>query len=695
MTFKQLTETLNIIDEVKKKATTMKTKFLIQKNVFLFIFICFGLSLLQAQPPRSYDNYGQQPGSDVRVFNTNRINTYDLEFSPSIYENGLVYVSRYENGPIDPKTGETYYELFYAEFAPNGMPTKPSSFSTEINSAYHEGPVSFNRSGDLIFFSRTNSHNGVRGADGKGRSQLKIYQASRGPFDWENIQELPFNSDDYSCMHPALSPDEEKLFFASNMPGSYGGMDLYFVEWKNGRWSRPINLGPEINTTKNEAFPFFHENGILFFSSDGHDGLGGLDLFMIDMSDRQWGQVLNLGAPFNSPEDDLGLVILPDGHSGYFSSSRGGGFGQDDIYMFQTNKGIQGVKPKAIINEIARVVDKTTSRRVIGTSLRLFELNKDGLIDDENAYDMELVPTPQTGELVMKMIRKKAADLGEPTAVSDRSGEAVLQLHPNKKYLLLASKEDYFTYELEFSTSKEGADRPLEILLEPTNCILLTGTIKSDRFQIPIPNVNIRLHNQCDGTTSIYRSNITGGYEICLPIGCDYILEGFKDGYESGGTQVTTARLRGSRSLSADFFIHPTSDAILREPIREGTVIVLENIYYDFNKSAIRKGAARDLEALVQLMERYPSMQVELGAHTDSRGTNEYNYKLSVQRAESAKDFLTQRGVASDRIRAVGYGERQPRNHCVDGVECSDKDYLLNRRTEVKILNINERVTIR
>lgn len=694
-TFKQLTETLNVIDEVKEKATIMKTTFLIEKNIFVLVFICFGLSLLLAQPPKSYDTYGQQPGSDVRVFNSNRINTSDLEFSPSIYENGLVYVSRYENGPIDPKTGETYYELFYAELAPNGMPTKPSSFSTEINSAYHEGPVSFNRSGDLIFFSRTNTHNGVRRSDGKGRSQLKIYQASRGLFDWENVQELPFNSDDYSCMHPALSPNQEKLFFASNMPGSYGGMDLYFVEWKNGRWSNPINLGPEINTTKNEAFPFYHESGILFFSSDGHKGEGGLDLFMIDISARQWETVLNLGAPFNSPQDDLGLVILPNGHSGYFSSSRSGGFGQDDIYMFQTDKGIQGIKPQIVLDDIVRVVDKTTSRRVIGSSLRLFELNKEGLIDDKSAYDMELVPNSRTGELVMKMIRKKADNLGEPTAVSDRAGETILQLSPNKKYLLIASKEDYFTYELEFSTTKEGASKPLEILLEPTNCILLSGTIKSDRFQIPIPNVSIKLHNKCDGTTSIYRSNIMGNYEICLPIGCDYTLEGFKDGYEPGGTQVTTVKLRGSRSLNADFFIHPTSDAILREPIREGTIIVLENIYYDFNKSAIRKGAALDLEALAQLMDRYPSMQVELGAHTDSRGTDEYNLKLSNQRAESAKDFLLQRGVGADRIRAVGYGETAPRNHCVDGVKCSEEGYLLNRRTEVKILNINERVTIR
>lgn len=675
-----------------KKGKHMKTSSLYKRIFFLSTYCC--LSFLQAQPPSSYDYY--ESPSDVRIFNSSRINSEGLEFCPSVYENGLVYVSRYKNGPIDPKTGETYFELFYAEMDPNGMPGKPSSFSTEINSAYHEGPVSFNRSGDLIFFTRTNTRNGVRHSDGKGRSQLKIYQANRGAFDWENVEELSFNSDDYSCMHPALSPNEEKLFFASNRPGGYGGMDLYFVEWTKGRWSRPINLGPEVNTSKNEAFPFYHESGVLFFSSDGHKGQGGLDLFMIDMGGRQWGQVYNLGTPFNSPEDDLGLVILPDGHTGYFSSGRAGGFGQDDIYMFRSQKGIHGIQPTPVISAIASVVDKTTSRRMIGASLRLFELNKDGLIDDENAYDLELSPNPdKEGDLVMKMVRKKAGELGEPTAVSDRTGDAILQLAPNKKYLLLASKDDFFTKEIEFSTDTEKASIPLQILLEPTNCIVLTGTVKSDRFEIPIPNVNLRLTNKCDGSVLTYRSNITGSYEICLPIGCDYILQGSKDGYESGSTQVTTAKLRGSRSLSADILIHPTSDAILREPIKEGTVIVLENIYYDFNKSAIRKGAALDLDALSQLMERYPSMQVELGAHTDSRGSDEYNLDLSNRRAESAKDFLLLRGIANDRIRTVGYGESQPRNHCVDGVECTDKDYLLNRRTEVKILNINEQVQVK
>ena len=132
----------------------------------------------------------------------------------------------------------------------------------------------------------------------------------------------------------------------------------------------------------------------------------------------------------------------------------------------------------------------------------------------------------------------------------------------------------------------------------------------------------------------------------------------------------------------------------MKEPIREGSVIVLENIYYDFNKYIIRRGAASDLDALAQLMKQYPSMEIEMIAHTDSRGTEQYNLDLSLKRAESARNYLVQKGVQENRIRAFGYGESQIRNHCTDGVECSDEEHQYNRRTEVKVIRIDEPVKV-
>ncbi len=666
------------------------------------VFLTLGLLAagVQAQESRKGGQvdllYNQSEAQrDIRLTNTSRINSPDLEFSPTLYHNGLVFVSRYKSGPVDEKTGETYLELFYSELDPNGMPTRPQNFSVELNSQKHEGPVSFNRKGDKIYFTRSNQQNGISKADKRARVQLKIYQATQGYYDWENITELPFNSDRYSCMHPALSPDEKKLFFASDMPGGYGGMDLYFVEKLEKGWSKPINLGPDVNTRKNEVFPFFHESGTLFFTSDGHQGLGGLDMYMIDISGRKWGRVINLGAPFNSINDDLGIILNERGTRGYFSSNREGGLGNDDVYMFEIPAGIKGIELPEQINTIVTVYDAEQSKRVIGAGVYLYERSDDGLIDNEELYNLELVPDDKvSGELNFKMVRKKDEQLGEPRVLTNRNGEAVLPLQANKNYLLMVTKPGYVSQEVVVKTPEEGPFRPIEVVLESSNCINLDGVVSSDKYNLLIPNALVKVVNECDGKVETTRTNINGAFQVCLTMGCDFNVSVEKEGYLAGFTSVSTVKIRGSRSANVEVKLSPKSDAVLKEPIRTGTVIVLENIYYDFNKSAIRTGQARDLEALARLMKQYPSMVIELGAHTDSRGAEDYNMDLSIKRAESARDFLVLRGVATERIKAAGYGESRPRNRCVDGVECSEEEHAYNRRTDVKVIKIDETAII-
>lgn len=656
-----------------------------------------------AQPPFSKKGgsfdllYSQSEAQrDISLINTNNINSNDLEFSPVLYHNGLVYVSRYKSGIVDEKTGETFFELFYSELDPNGMPGKPQPFSVELNSVRHEGPVCFNKKGDKIYFTRSNQHNGVTKADPKARVQLKIYEATQGYYDWENVKELPFNSDKYTCMHPSLSEDETKLFFSSDMPGGYGGMDLYFVEKSSKGWSKPINLGPDINTSRNEVFPFFHESGTLFFASDGQPGLGGLDLFMIDMGGRKWGRVINLGTPFNSINDDLGLILNDRGTRGYFTSNREGGIGKDDIYMFNIPNGIKGIELPQLVNTVLTVYDSGNSSRAAGANVYVFEKSDDGLVDNEALYDLELAPGTSTkqDELTFKLVRKNEEAMGEPRQITNRNGEAILAFEPSKNYLVLVSKPGYATKEVNYTTPEEPPFRPLEVVLDPSNCLTLDGTVISDKYNLHIPNALVKIVNECDGKVETTRTNINGAFEACLTMGCDFNVTVEKDGYLGGFTSVSTVKIRGSRSAEVEIKLSPKSDAVLREPIRAGTVIVLENILYDFNKSAIRMGEARDLEALAKLMKQYPSMEIELGAHTDTRGPDDYNLQLSVKRAESAKDFLVQRGIASERIKAVGYGEAFPRNRCREGVECTEEEHSYNRRTEVKITKIDEPIII-
>lgn len=634
---------------------------------------------------------------DIMVTNASRINTSRMEFSPAYYQGGLVYVSQNRNGIIDEKTGQTFYELFYADLDPNGVPIRPSTFSVEISSELHEGPVALNRQFDRIYFTQSNIKGGVTKTDKNHKVQLKIFEAQRGEFDWEHLRELPFNDDNFTCMHPALSPDGNKLFFASNRPGGFGGMDLYSVERKEGRWGNPVNLGPDINTTGNEVFPFLHESGILFFTSDHHRGYGGLDVFMIDISGRKWGRATNLGEPFNSPGDDLGLILSKDGEQGYFTSNRPGGAGGDDIYFFEARGGIRGIELPETFNLVLTVYDGLASRRLSGAEIRIFNSTDDGLIDDQTLYDLELMPSEGVGEMVMKLVRKKEKYLGDPNVKTDRNGEGALQIEEDKKYIILVSKEGYASKEIAYTLKAGSPLRPMEVVLDPKNCVELTGTIRSTAGIKPfIPGVLVRIINKCDNTEILTRTKFDGGFEACLEIGCEFTIIAERSGYEPQLTSISFENIRGRRSAEVEMNMTPLDEFSAKEPIRKGTVIVLENIYYDFNKSAIRRGAARELEGLVRLMDTYKSMEIRLGAHTDCRGTDEYNLTLSEKRAESAKQFLVDRGINKDRIKTIGYGETQPRNRCdcQNNVDCSESEHQYNRRTEVRIISIDETVTV-
>ncbi len=666
------------------------------RKAFLIIAICLpALSFGQ----RKFGHQGNQTAinRDVIFLNASNINTDGLEFSPVLYENGLVYVSRNKNGLIDENTGKTFFELFYSELDPNGIPTRAQKFSNELNSQLHEGPVTFNRKGNKIYFTRSNLSKGLSRADKKGRVGLKIYEAERGDFDWENIVELPFNDNEYSCMHPALSADETKLFFSSNMPGGYGGMDLYFVEKRYGEWTAPINLGPDINTSRNEVFPFIHDNGTLFFASDGHEGLGGLDIYMINIQGRRWGQLVNLGEPFNSIKDDLGLILDIRGIKGYLTSNRDGGKGSDDIYIFEAPHGLQGVQgPENIVTTIA-TFDGQMSRRLPGTAIYIFEISPNGLVENNELYDLQMVTADPAikdstdhKEITLKLIRKDEKNLGEPNSLTDRNGETIVTFEIDKEYLILASKSGYNTQEIQFSPGDATAGVPLELVLERSNCLALNGVITTLDNPIPVPGTLVRIINSCDDSEQVVRTNMRGEFTSCLAFGCEFVIKAQRQGFEDTQTKVSTQSLRGTRSIDIGMELKPKSELVLKEPIRTGSVIILENIYYDFNKSAIRKGAAPDLEALARLMEKFPSLEIELGAHTDSRGEKDYNLELSLKRADSAKQFLTNRGIDPDRIKSFGYGEAKIRNKCKDGVPCSEEEHQYNRRTEVKVLKIDE-----
>ncbi len=632
--------------------------------------------------------------------NAKGVNSESYEFSPAFYQNGIVYVSFHKNGRIDPNTGKPFFELFYAEMDNQYMPQSGRPFSISINSQVHEGPVSFSRDNNLMYFTRNNLEGGIAKSNSKGQVTMKIYEARRGKFDWENIRVLPFNNDDYTCFHPSLSADGNRLFFSSDMPGGYGGYDLYYVEKKADGWSKPINLGQDINSAGSEVFPFLHESSTLFYSSDSRGGQGGLDVFMIDINDSDWGEPTNLGTPINSALDDLGFILTPDAMRGYFASDRPGGSGGDDIYMFEADGPIIG--PNQSAPSIASIVayDAATNERLPDAGVRLLQQSEDGFIEGDDLYEVALLPS-ENGELRMKLVRKDASDLGKPSLYTDLNGTVNSTIRQGKKYFVLVSKDGYTDGEVQF-VAEEGQAQTIRVPLRSLNCIPLDGMVTEQGTNRMLPNALVRVVNRSTNEEKLVRSNSNGNFEYCLHPGGDYSVSAEKTGYFGASTTVSTKNLQSSQDLSVSLQLQPNAaaseaaeaESIVKEPIREGSVILLENIYYDFDQYIIRRGAGKELDALAQLMKQYPSMEVELTAHTDSRGNDQYNLELSLKRAESAKRYLIQKGIRGSRILAMGQGETQIRNRCQDDVECSDDEHQFNRRTEVKVVRIDEPVKV-
>ena len=306
------------------------------------------------------------------------------DFGPSFYQNKLVYASSSKNTEgrkIHTWNGLKYLDLYEADLDENGKLINPIPLKGDINSPYHESTASFTKDGNTVYFTRNNFIDGKKKKNKNREITLKIYKATKdNKGSWGNIKELPFNNDAYSVAHPALSPDEKRLYFSSNMNGTYGESDLWYVDiGSNGSYGKPVNLGPKINTEARETFPFISENNNLYFASDGHLGLGGLDIFVISLDNHGTPQkVTNLKKPINSSKDDFGFIIDEEKHTGYLSSNRNGNAGSasDDIYRFikscgitivegivsdaKTNMPLQGAQV-TLLDENNEVVAQTTS----------------------------------------------------------------------------------------------------------------------------------------------------------------------------------------------------------------------------------------------------------------------------------------------------------------------------------------------
>ena len=312
------------------------------------------------------------------------------EFGPLLYNNQVYYASaRSGKSRSYGWNNEPYLDIYVSDYdASTGTLTNESVLGSKVNTKFNEGTVSFSKDGTTLYFSgeSLNRDAGLFGKkfkkDEGGKSTINIYSATQEDGKWSNIQTLPFNTEQSNASGPAVSADGKRLYFSSDMEGTMGGADLWYVTInEDGSYGSPVNLGKKINTEGSELFPYVSSTNVLYFSSNGHPGLGMMDIFASQMEGDNFGSVRNAGAPINSGNDDFSFTIDEETQKGFFASNRSGGSGSDDIYMFDQ------IVPLCDVVLTVQIVDSKTGAILPMTSVVIYDENNNKVgnkTSDEN-----------------------------------------------------------------------------------------------------------------------------------------------------------------------------------------------------------------------------------------------------------------------------------------------------------------------
>lgn len=382
--------------------------------------------------------------------NLEALNSEYSDFGGTVLGNDFYFASsRNTNRKKYGWNEEPFLEIYKASII-GGVEKDEELVKGDVNTKYHESSVAFTPDGKRMYFDRNDFFNGKYKKDEEGINQLSIYYAENINGRWTNIQSVPFNNAEYSNSHPALSPDGNTLYFSSNRPGGIGKADIYKVSIAaNGTFGKPENVGSPINTEGNEGFPYVDSNGTLYFSSDGHLGMGGLDVFAADAKGSGFGQVKNLGLGVNSSADDFAFTYNPTTEEGYVSSNRVGGKGSDDIYRIKKIESCE-------VNLLVLVVDANTNAPISGARLDLFD-NMENKLKTKNTTD---------------------------------SGNERFELPCDQAHVVQAFKDGYESNAVSVASSKKGeqkiriALRPIEELIVEEKVVLNPILFDYDKHNI-------------------------------------------------------------------------------------------------------------------------------------------------------------------------------------------------------------------
>ncbi|MCL9769295.1 OmpA family protein [Flavobacterium sp. HXWNR69] len=476
------------------------------------------------------------------VENTSFSTEKSNDFAPFLTnENELYFVSSRKSNKTDKWSNQPYFNIFKANRNENGVFTEVTEVK-ELNTPFHDGPVAISQDGNTMFFARDGHSSNLYTKDKKNNAkiaQLGIYKAVKVNGKWSIGEALPINSTSYSVSHPSLSLDGKTLYFSSNMPGGYGESDIWKIEIKENGYGKPENLGKRINTPGREVFPFIAADSILYFSSNGLQGFGGLDIFKVDLRNPK--EAVNLGKPVNTESDDFSINLNSSKNVGYFASNRSG---YDAIYQATPVCG----------TEVTTIITDVKTGKPIADALV-------SVLDAKN----NIIEAKKT----------------------DNTGKIIFNLTCNSNYMLQVVAPNYETITHKFENNKEAF------------------------LMIPLR-------------------------------------------------------------------LNPNEVTITE------TEVILGNVYFEYNKSNITLMGAEELNKLVKVMQENPSMIIFVKSHTDSKGSMQYNAKLSEQRAQATVQYIVSKGINKERISGKGFGSSEPKVNC--GSNCTEEENATNRRSEFIIV---------
>ncbi len=451
-------------------------------------------------------------------------------------------------------------------------------FSKGTNSSTHKSNVAFTINNKTVFFTKSIHGLKTRKKSKEKRATIAIFKATidrNG--NWVDIKPMPFNSPKYDVAHPTLNKENTKLYFTSNMPGTFGDNDIFVVDiLSEDNYSEPMNLGPNVNTQGKEMFPFISGDNYLYFSSNGHkNNLGGLDIYSVQVKNNGVTKPVHLDQPINSNADDLSYIFNSVTRQGFFSSNRSGGKGDDDIYFFK-----EKVKKKPVV-----VIEK-------------------------------------------------------PVVVIEKC-----------------------TQKIEGRTFIDGTNKILK-------------------------NVTVLLKNSIGKDIANFIVKTTGEYNFDIDCSSTYYIEGSKEGFSSITKSLRTIATTKTHVIDlyltkdkAPEIVPKKKPTIAEKLISEKNQLKVNEIGFNYNEAKLIKRFTYQLDkAIIRLIEE-PELKIKIESHTDCRAEDEYNMSLTEERIFSVTEYVANKGISMTRISGRAFGETVPLNDCVNGVKCTEEQYLLNRRT--------------